>query len=440
MDSQKVQLKKIWIQNFKSLHNVEVDINKFNLIIGKNASGKSNFIELFSLLKKIYSKSYNINPFLEWWGYQNVVWMKDESLPIILKFHFKAYNLDIYYEVAFTGQFGDFKFLSEKMDIPNILKIERIGNVIKIYNYPEFLNSNKENILSYIKTVYADPSFNYDNNGITESIDDTENIFDFIRSHFPLSIGFNKMELYSIPLKKGYFAFSQLKEWHEKLTPEAEYFIDVSFFGLLHEIRQFFNNILILKSIDPQTIKKSIRVTKKEYNLSMDASNLQSILYNIFLKNNKIPDEILNSIEYIFGDNVAIRFNLTDDARVFISMIENNEELSPPMISDGFFKALAILCAIYLKPSILLIDEIENSLHPNAIERIFDDLYNTSFPVIISTHSTALIDIVKPHDVIIFEKTNFDTIVRRIKNPDKLMNELKENGLTFSEGWLFGNI
>ena len=46
-------IKKIKISNFKSFQNLEVEIGKFNLLIGANASGKSNFIQVFKFLRDI---------------------------------------------------------------------------------------------------------------------------------------------------------------------------------------------------------------------------------------------------------------------------------------------------------------------------------------------------------------------------------------------------
>ena len=43
-------IKKIKISNFKSFKNLEIELGKFNVLIGANASGKSNFIQIFNTL------------------------------------------------------------------------------------------------------------------------------------------------------------------------------------------------------------------------------------------------------------------------------------------------------------------------------------------------------------------------------------------------------
>ena len=70
---------KIKITNFKSFKRLEVEMGKFNVLIGANASGKSNFIQIFKFLRDImrsglenaismqggieYLRNINIGPF-----------------------------------------------------------------------------------------------------------------------------------------------------------------------------------------------------------------------------------------------------------------------------------------------------------------------------------------------------------------------------------------
>jgi hypothetical protein len=46
-------IKKIKVHNFKSFKDIEVDLGNFNILIGPNASGKSNFIQIFQFLRDI---------------------------------------------------------------------------------------------------------------------------------------------------------------------------------------------------------------------------------------------------------------------------------------------------------------------------------------------------------------------------------------------------
>lgn len=47
-----MEVSRIIIKNFKNLKDVEIRPKKFNVLIGPNGSGKTNFIEFFKLLKE----------------------------------------------------------------------------------------------------------------------------------------------------------------------------------------------------------------------------------------------------------------------------------------------------------------------------------------------------------------------------------------------------
>ncbi len=46
-------IKRIEIKNFKSFKKLEIDLGRFNVLIGANASGKSNFVQIFKFLRDI---------------------------------------------------------------------------------------------------------------------------------------------------------------------------------------------------------------------------------------------------------------------------------------------------------------------------------------------------------------------------------------------------
>ncbi|MGQ4915603.1 MAG: AAA family ATPase [Candidatus Asgardarchaeia archaeon] len=130
----KVDVKKFWVRNFKSLKDFELDLEKVNVLVGKNGSGKTNVIEALKLFKMIidYFKGIEVNPFLEWWGYNNVVWKGNEHLQIIIGFDYvvefvsyneKKWKTNARYEIVLTGIGGDFKILKEKITVPSTIEL-----------------------------------------------------------------------------------------------------------------------------------------------------------------------------------------------------------------------------------------------------------------------------------------------------------------------------
>lgn len=104
------------------------------------------------------------------------------------------------------------------------------------------------------------------------------------------------------------------------------------------------------------------------------------------------------------------------------------------------YKLLAILAAIELKPTLLAIDEIENSLYAEALEYVIDELRNSKTTVIVATHSPVVVDMVKFEELLIAERTVEGTLLKRIEEPEKLRKKLMEIGVTQSESWIYGKL
>jgi predicted ATPase len=197
---------------------------------------------------------------------------------------------------------------------------------------------------------------------------------------------------------------------------------------ILNDIQQLISDTIILK-LNINEIKRPSPLRREDW-LIEDGSNLNSVLYNLYLKENRIPDRISTLISYLFP-NINLGFSVTEDQRVYLKVQEDSLELPPVCIADGLYKLLAILTALELKPSLLIIDEVENSLHPETLEKLLDELKSSETTVIITTHSPIVVDMTEPDDLVIVEKIAGETRFRRIENPEEIRKKLREAGITF---------
>ena len=124
-----MELKEVYVENFKSLKKSRIKIGKFNVVVGANASGKSNLVEIFKLLCRIYVEKAD-NPFLDWRGYRNVVFGHKEELPIKISLKFED-KYDILFEVEISGSGGRFEIIKEIFVVADKLRILR-QNIQKI--------------------------------------------------------------------------------------------------------------------------------------------------------------------------------------------------------------------------------------------------------------------------------------------------------------------
>ena len=431
-----MQVKQIKIGNFKSLRDAKIDLGQFNAIVGENATGKTNLVDAFLLLKKIYVE-HDINPFSYWWGYNNAVWKGKEELPIIFEFYFETkINKKTYtgsFSTVFTGVGGRFEIVRESLKIDGILTLEKEGEHLTIKREREYVDKlweeiKEEKVLAKKWGAFAAITISRKSidvsrkNKLIRQIEKhpTKSIFNVIKREFE-SIIVN-LPFYELPPK----LFPSFLKREEKLLQD-----------ILCNIYKLIFETVILK-LNSKEIKRP-SPARKEETLLEDGSNLNTVLYNLFLKQNRIPESIISAFSYLFP-NIEIKFSLTDDQRVYVRVFENGLELPPPCIADGLYKILAILTALELKPSILIIDELENSIHPRALEYIFDEFRNSESIVIITTHSPVIVDMTDLKDLILVEKVMGETHFKRLKRPEDVKKRLKKAGITYSEGWLYGHL
>ncbi|WP_010477281.1 AAA family ATPase [Thermococcus zilligii] len=437
-----MRLKKLVVKNFKSLRNCEVELGKFNVLVGPNASGKTNLVEVFKLLRKIYFEN-DTNPFLEWWGYNNVVWGRKEELPITVEMFFDVGGYDVYFETTFAGTGGSFRILREVLEVRGYFRIEKEGRTLRVFHDAEFI----KRALPKLKTVKTPK-------GLTEAYDyfvklDTEEL---LHLEAQLPSNYAGETLFPWPWRasaifdENYetaYIITQTKD-DKPILPlispvvQGKWGTEPLAFelgGLLHET---ILPTLVLRQIYVQNVKEP-KFSRKETTLSEDASNLVPFLYNIWLREGRLPDEIAKPLSMAFP-HTRVFFQLTEDGRVMMKVFDGDLELAPPGISDGFYKTLAILTAAYLKPPLLVIDEIENSLHPETLELIFDVLRESESQVIITTHSPVVVDMTEPSDLILVDKVGGESRFMRVKDPEKIKKFLNEKGITLSEGWLYGSL
>ncbi|GFO97401.1 RecF/RecN/SMC N terminal domain [groundwater metagenome] len=455
----KASLKKVFIKNFKSLHDCEIDIGKLNVVVGANASGKSNLVEAFRLLKKIYVEKDPF-PFLEWWGYDNVVWQRKEQLPIIIGLLFDIEGYDVYFETVSTGVKGKFQILREVLDIKGYVKIEKQGGLLTIKHDLNFVDSVINNINNFKSSDGVKLKLKKKRNRLTKEnkfiADFQERILDIFQDTSLTGDVITEKKtarifiLSDFEVSKKSFQKDEKSEKVTILCPAIEFkevfeaeSLNFSLFQALYDfagytILSIINKILILYPLNIRSMKNP-QPFRREETLKEDCSNIASLYHTIYLKEGKIPEEIYNPLTMVFP-NIDVRPHLTDDGRVMIKFFEDGFELLPPNTSDGFYKILTILIAIYLKPPLLIIDEIENSLHPSTLELILDTIKIGDTQTIITTHSPVVVDMTELNNIILVDKDHGESKFKRIKDPEKIKEFLIKKGITFSEGWIYGDM
>ena len=427
-------LEKIHVENFKSLRNFDIELGKFNVLIGPNGSGKTNVLELFKFINLCISPDRNPPyPFTPWWGFNNIVWSGKEELSILFSLQYSMYDTVANYSAEISGAGGKFSFLSEKYNVENLVKITRNSNTVEYLFDRNFLDTNKDEIRSISSTRHQN---------IEALFSSTSHIIPDNRSILKYTYGWSAA--YSSNHKLCVGDLHIIDDGVQTSIPFVSPAIRQgnNFDSLLPSIQNFLtshNKILFLRQLNLNKIRQPSSIGNSTI-LREDGDGLINILFSWYTKNaGKLPDRITAALEELFP-RWQISFTITDDGRIMLNVNDGDLTLYPTSIPDGFYKLLTILTAIELNPRILLIDEVDTSLHAEIIEYLISSFKTSNSTIIITTHSPLVIDLVDLEDLVLLERIGTETRPHRIQDPNVMRQKLQEKGITPSESWLYAEL
>lgn len=136
--------------------------------------------------------------------------------------------------------------------------------------------------------------------------------------------------------------------------------------------------------------------------LEADGKNLSGVLYNL-CKDDKTREQVLRFIRSLpEQDIVEIGFLETPRKEVMLTLTEtfsgSEVDRDATVLSDGTLRVLAVAAAVLSAPqgSLLVIEEIDNGIHPSRAGQVLKSLQETAndrdVSIIISSHNPALLD------------------------------------------------
>jgi len=516
-------------------------------------------VEAFELLTYIleWARGLNLNPFLKWWGYSNVVSGHNEDLPITIGFKLKLDDIerrireikldnvreivrysqsmlkpmDITYEVEVSGKGGRFHVLRENLSIISknevievdtarnsmtivldvaselTYTIELINRIKEVYGKKEEL---KKLLLHLLRgRVAKAKSLEELRRGVEEVVTSIE----VVRKFAPMlptitevfTFASTKLE-FTCEMETTYSIFNEFIDIvkdveggtvdpQDRMLDELEGFILggrcleqleklisgklvvntsspvyqqlvsenipvdtlLSFVkgliarsavrGVLSRVSHllfmasavvygFIEGIAVVKNIDWRAVT-SPQVLERSERLRPDASNFLQFLFTI--TGGSVGEDLREALRYSLPGyrDFNMVFELTADGRVFMRLVVDGLRLAPISIPQGVLKTLIIESLLKWEPSLLVVDEFENSLHPELQQFLLDEFRSSGANVIVTTHSTIPLDYARsPDEVLALKLENGETKAYRLGR--EVLGRLREKRLTLSELILSG--
>lgn len=351
---------KIGIQNFKSIENLNLSIPNFSVVVGNNGVGKTNFLKAVKLIALLAS------------GKQiKDVLSRLQLLPKELFFNRENSTINFSIDLLIEGKTIKYSFeiTQEQID----------GN----YSYrisKEFLTDG----------VSDRPVLQREGDRIDISPGEGSSGVELVNSQLAISI-----------LRKP---------------------------SIIIKVQRVLSSILV-GTFEPNSLREFGSVSRVGTELE---KNLAESLYSLSSTNKEKYGQIESEAkEMISGLNSIIIGKSDEEGRLVVVFKESDlqQDMTFFSASDGNLRSLGIISSILgePRPSAVFIDEIENSLHPKRIIALLKFLDYLSrkekdpLQVIITTHSSVVLDCINSTDIIYMYKQNS---VTKVGNPHRDQNVL----------------
>lgn len=387
---------RLHLRNFLSLRDASIELGKFNVFIGPNASGKSNILKALRLLRN--HVRFGI-PVIE-----EPALLREPKIP----FGDLVYNFDRYEDVEVEAEIksGDDEFSYK-------LKLSAKGYSETIVRGSEVLyeHSSERPMFRY---KAKNGEIKKAGSGSISAILVLRSPEGGIEERHPL--------LYQTGLKA--------------LPSDAD--------EAVLKVSEFLRGVNVFR-LDPVSIRFSNKISE-EPAIRYDGSNLARYLLSLYLERRKDFGRVEDVIRGLVPEVDEVVPHIEGDAvEIWLKSEGLSLPLRPNYVSDGTLRLLAIASILNGGFSLVALEEPENHVHPYLLEALVDLARSSPSQVIFTTHSPYLLNHLKPEEVFLVGKIDSETRVRRLTEVEefKVVKKYLEEGGTLGEAWysrFFGGV
>jgi len=379
-----MKLSKLTVSGYKNLIDCTFEMNNFNVLIGSNNSGKSNLLEIFSILDLLINGSDESKDSIFKGNPRELGIIKNKSLPslfIELEYN-EQVDKDTYnYLYSIELEYENVK-LNKNVLVPinnaRILKETFRYKNIKLPGRHSTVFERNDNDVQKLPRQ------------IIQKVDKKEPVISLI---------------------------SKIKDINDVLKPEVQKGIEL--LGYICKTPIIYNS--------PNEIRNSFFAQNENivrYGKVLAVPLGEGVHKVLNSKECSVYKDILDEVLDIKDINT---FDFNDIKFVTVTY-DNNLTSSIQQLSDGTLIALSIITYLFTKKfPIIAIEELENSLHPKLLKKLIFLLKNdfSETQIIITTHSPILLNLVQIDDVSVITKNkNGAASIFRVKDKKDLVKKL----------------
>jgi predicted ATPase len=450
-------IKKIEIKNFRSILDSSVDLKDLTVIVGANATGKSNLIKAIDFISDLTD-----------FGLQETVYKRGGFGGIIPKQHKSIFDKEIYLKLEFELEPPENWI---KHNLPP-LSVEYEIAFVRTRRTP--LKITKESLKAksiLLLNYYLENDFHKEDNVDNKLEIESDRLTDLIGSEIYFYRNKKNNIQYDINFKLTkennslFFGWLGLKNFFQAnnrtfTSYESQRFVkslinnqksgtkkkelpilsaDRAFFGINSHLRKILNEIRSYGRYDLLINElRQEQSISSENKVSVTGNNMPSVVKR-FVKENKVGwQRVITTMSNIspYFANVYSESLRAGKEYLLFKEVFGGRNIEAWESSDGTLRALAILISIeaHKKGSTVLIEEPEHGLHPWAVKELISHIREVvelrDLQVLITTHSQQVLENIEKSELLITERdekgTKYSTIDSIIPDADISMGEIGE--------------
>lgn len=358
----------VTIENFKNFKQAALELAPLTIMIGANASGKSNALEAIRLLSwlargtRLDDIERNLNGLDSPLHGRMHDLFRDENKPIRLGCRFSD-ELEPWnrLRLGIEQDHEHYSLASEQV-------ADGSGNIL-------YRISDSSRSLAHQEIFVEYNTFNQD--------------FEWPFAWIPCT---NQQAIfYQIETPAR---FNQEHEKAQRIIPEVT--------------KQFRETLRSIVFLNPQPARMRSYTYYGDLALKEDGSNLSSLLYAIWNHWNRLGEKscgeyLLDFMRLLPEQNITdIEFIRTERNDVMVRLVESfgnkRHSIDPPLLSDGTLRVLAVAATLLTAPAgaLVIIEEFDNGIHPSRADQIIRNMIEVAhlrnLRILLTAHNPALLD------------------------------------------------
>ena len=371
-------IKKIKVSNFKTFKDLDLELGSFNVVIGANASGKSNLTQILRFLRDAedndLKNAVSMHGGLDYLCNLNAKASDELKFEIVLDKKATRRGIEKDYRFDFYDLQYAFSLKRDKSKLGFAITSDKLTQKIKLTKS----HDRKGKLFDETKAP--------EEGTLTVSKE---------RKEISLDIKPDKLEekFYS---KAGRPVFPFTRHREGKFTSSANTLLIrepyISF--IIPRRISFFKNSAIY-DLDPRKAKNPAKITGKA-ELEGDGNNLAITLNNI-IESEDDRRKLCNLVKDLLPFVKEVGTEKFAEKSLMITLQEDyyaDKDLRADLLSDGTVNITALIVALYFEEKdVVIIEEPERNIHPHLISRLIEMMKEASKKkqIIVTTHSPEVV-------------------------------------------------